>query len=108
MALIDEALEIGGPDDMTGQLFHVVRGDLALLGPARDVASATASYERAIEMAVRFETPLPRLRAAVRLCSIATDAERPERIEAVRAVLATLTEGFTTPDLVEAAALLGD
>ncbi len=107
-ALIDEALEVGGPDDMTGSLFHVVRGDLALLGPARDVASATVSYERAVATAARFETPLPRLRAAVRLCRIATDAELPDRIAAVRAIHVTLTEGFTTPDLVEAEALIAD
>jgi len=43
----------------------------------------------------------------VRLCRIATEADRRDRLETLRAVHATFTEGFSTPDLVEAAELLG-
>jgi hypothetical protein len=57
-------------------------------------------------MAERLGAPMPQLRATVRLCHIATDADRAERIARLRAVHATLTEGFSAPDLVEAAALL--
>ncbi len=104
--LIDEALQLGGPDDVTGSLFHVVRGDLSLLGPERDVAAATASYEASAALSERFGARGPQLRAAVRLCRIATDADRRARLEALRAVYDTFTEGFDAPDLVEAAALL--
>jgi hypothetical protein len=88
-------------------LVHIVRGDLSLLGPEPDVAAATASYEYAAALAGQFEARMPQLRAAVRLCRVATDTDRSDRLEALRAVHATFTEGFSTPDLVEAAELLG-
>jgi len=105
-ALIDEAIRLGGPTNVTAPLFHIVRGDLSLLGPEANRAEATASYEHAFAMAERFAAPMPRLRAAVRLCRIATDADRGGRLEALRKVFATFTEGLDTPDLVEAASLL--
>ena len=49
---------------------------------------------------------MPQLRAAVRLCRIATDEERAERLELLRALHATFTGGASTPDLLDAAALL--
>ena len=55
----------------------------------------------------QFAAPMPQLRAAVRLCRIANDAERSGRIETLRAVYATFAEGLDTPDLLEAVALLG-
>jgi hypothetical protein len=104
--LIDEALELGGPNDETAPLFHIVRGDLSLLGPEPDAAAATASFERAYAVSERFGARMPQLRAATRLCRVATEADRSDRVEGLRAVHATFTEGFSTPDLVEAAELL--
>jgi hypothetical protein len=49
---------------------------------------------------------MPQLRAAVRLCGTASDAERDDRLETLRALRATFTEGSATPDLVEASQLL--
>ena len=105
-ALIDAALAMGGPDDVTGPLFRVTRGDLSLLGPDRDVAGATASYREAFAMSERFAARGPQLRAAARLVRLAGDADRSVRLDALRAVHATFSEGFATPDLVEAAELL--
>ncbi|MBA2719941.1 MAG: AAA family ATPase [Chloroflexi bacterium] len=102
-ALIDEGLELGGPEDVTAPMLHIVRGDLSLLGPDADIASATASYERAYAVAERYGARMPQLRAAARLCRVATDANRVDRLAVLRAVEATFTEGLTTPDLVEAA-----
>ena len=87
-------------------MFHIVRGDLSLLGPTADLAAATASYERASAVAEQVGARMPQLRAAVRLCRIATEADRTDRLDALRAVHATFTEGFATPDLAEAAQLL--
>jgi tetratricopeptide (TPR) repeat protein len=104
--LADEAIQLGGPDSVPAPLVHVVRGDLSLLGPEPDVAAATASYEHAYAVAEGFGARMPQLRAATRLARIATDADRRARLEALRAVHATFTEGFAAPDLVEAAELL--
>jgi hypothetical protein len=104
--LVDEALELGGPDSVPAALIHIVRGDLSLLGREPDVAGATASYEHARALAERFDARMPQLRATIRLVRVATDADRSDRLEALRAVHATFTEGFSTPDLLEAAALL--
>jgi hypothetical protein len=45
---------------------------------------------------------MSQLRAAVRLCRIASEADRRDWLERLRAVHATFTEGFSTPDLLEA------
>jgi hypothetical protein len=57
-------------------------------------------------MAERLGARMPQLRASVRLCRIALEADRSQRLETLRAVHATLTEGASTPDVVEAAELL--
>jgi predicted ATPase/class 3 adenylate cyclase len=105
--LIDEALTLGGPDGVLAPQFHIVRGDLSLLGPGADAAAATASYERAFAVAESVGARMPQLRAAVRLARTAPAGERPRRLEALRAVQANFTEGESTPDLLEAAELLG-
>ena len=105
--LIDEALTLGGTDGVLAPQFHIVRGDLSLLGPGADAAAATASYERAFAVAESVGARMPQLRAAVRLARTAPEGERAGRVEALRAVHATFTEGQSTPDLLEAAELLG-
>jgi hypothetical protein len=107
VALIDEAIELGGPTNPIAPLFHIVRGDLAMVGPEPNVAEAMACYERGLAMAERLDARMPRLRAAARLCRIASDAERADRLAGLRAATAMVTEGSSTPDLVEAAQLLG-
>jgi predicted ATPase len=106
LALIDEAIELGGSNNPTSPLFHIVRGDLSLLGPKPDVAAATACYERGYAIAEQLHAPMPQLRAAARLARVATAGEREARLATLRAVHATFTEGFSTPDLAEAAELL--
>jgi predicted ATPase/class 3 adenylate cyclase len=104
--LIDEALTLGGTDGVLAPQFHIVRGDLSLLGPAADAAAATASYERAFAVADSVGARMPQLRAAVRLARTCPEGERAARTEALRAAQATFTEGLSTPDLVEAGELL--
>ena len=106
--LIDEALQIAGSDTVLSPLFHIVRGDLSLLGPDADPAAATASYERAFDVAANLGARMTQLRAAARLVRLATEADRAPRVEALRAVHSTFTEGLGTRDLVEAAELLAN
>jgi hypothetical protein len=104
--LIDEALNLGGTDGVLAPQFHIVRGDLSLLGPSADAAAATASYERAFAVAETVGARMPQLRAAVRLVGVAPEEERVGRVDALRAVHATFAEGLSSPDLVEAGELL--
>ncbi len=104
--LIDEAIRLGGPTNPVAPLFHIVRGDLSMVGPNPDVAAATACYERAFELAGRFGARTPQLRAAGRLCRVADEQDRPVRLDVLRSVHATFLEGHSAPDLVEAAELL--
>ena len=107
LALIDEAISQGGPTNPIAPLFHVVRGDLSLVGSSADRAAAVACYERAFSSADGLSLRSPQLRAATRLVRMATPDERPARLAALRAVHATFTEGRSDPDLVDAAELLG-
>src|SRR4029079_11178324 len=92
-ALIDEATQIGGADAVIASLFHIVRGDLSLLGPEPDVANATSCYERAFAVAEGYGARSPQLRSAVRLCRVAVATELADRLQALRAIHATFTEG---------------
>jgi len=86
-----------------------LRAELALRGDPPDPTRAAAELERAVEVARRQGMRILELRSTVRLARLA--AARGERTEA-RAMLASVhdgfTEGFDTPDLVEARALLDE
>jgi predicted ATPase/class 3 adenylate cyclase len=106
--LIDEALALAGSDTVLAPLFHVVRGDLSVLGPDGSVAEAIDSYQRAHDVSARLGSRMTQLRAATRLVRVAPEPERPRRIEALRGTHSTFTGGFETPDVIEAAELLAD
>jgi predicted ATPase len=102
---IDQAIEISGGTGTLPPLFHVMKGDLLLA--QNDVESAEGWYQRGFDQAADVGTRTPQLRAAVGLCR----AERKRgdggrAMEVLRATYAQFTEGFGTPDLTEAAALL--
>jgi hypothetical protein len=48
------------------------------------------------------------LRAATRLARLAAAADRPGAVAVLREVFDTFTEGFDTPDLVEARATMAE
>jgi hypothetical protein len=51
---------------------------------------------------------MTQLRAATRLAEGAPESDRPRRLEALRAIHSTFTEGSETVDFTEAAQLLAD
>src|SRR5262249_48668658 len=86
---------------------HRLKGEFLLAGGPEDSADAEACFGQAIAIARRQRAKSPELRATT---SLARPCPRPGRRDEARAALAavydTFTEGFTTPDLVDARALL--
>jgi DNA-binding winged helix-turn-helix (wHTH) protein/tetratricopeptide (TPR) repeat protein len=107
LVVVDEAIELVGtvrPFYYLPEL-HRLRGDLL----ARDgrAAQAAEAYRRAVEVAAGYGTRSTELRAAVRLCRL-PDRWRPEGARAtLRRLYDQFGEGFDTPDLLAARALLG-
>lgn len=107
LALVDQVIGIMGAGEGTSLLpgYQVMKGDL--LAAAGDPAAGDW-YRQAFDRAGRIGARLPQLRAAIRLYRLAGGgSERERAVEALAAVYASFTEGFATPDLVEAREVLG-
>jgi adenylate cyclase len=110
---IEAALEMMSPDGVGTVVlpgFQIVKGDL-LRGLAaaegRESTEAERWYRMAFERAGELKVGISRLRAATRLCSVASSAAaRDTARQALAGVYATFTEGFGTRDLIEARELL--
>ncbi len=84
---------------------HRIAGDLRLA--QGDRPAAAACYRRAIDLAAAQEARLFELRAATSLARLVTqDGARQEALAVLAPIHAWFTEGFATPDLIEAKALL--
>jgi predicted ATPase/class 3 adenylate cyclase len=101
LALIDEAIELGGEGKIPYPDFTLIRGDLLLAQGER--AGAERSYRDSLRAAGALGLRMPQLRAAVRLARI---SERCAETETLRSVYDTFTEGFDSADLVEARTIL--
>ena len=109
LTLIDGALEVAGGGSGTTLLpeFQLLKGDLLSVGSEAHVASAEPCFQQAFEVARDLDARMSQLRAATRLCRLSLergDAEEARRL--LSGVHETFTEGFTTPDLIEAGELL--
>ena len=101
LEFIDQALGIAGDAGILPPLFHAMKGELLLVLPER--GDAAESFRRGFDGAAEVGARMPQLRNAAGLCRARpTDENR----ELLRGIHATFTEGFATPDLVEAAAVL--
>jgi hypothetical protein len=100
---IDEAIGMmtaGGSLTMLPE-FYVLKG--RLLAALSDRDAGAACFVQALELGRELDARSPQLRAAMGLSRLATgDAEREAARDQLRSILATFTEGFETPDLVEA------
>ena len=111
LTCIDEALDVvtvlPEPQMLSSELLRL-KGML-LLQQSTDVAEAEVWFERAVQRADQLEAPMLQLRASLALARLWS---AQGRIEAAQTLLATaydrLTEGFTTPDLTDARALLDE
>jgi class 3 adenylate cyclase/predicted ATPase len=84
-----------------------VAGEIALLSPEPDVRRAEAYFERALAVARAQQAKSWELRAAMNMARLWRDqGKRNEAGGLLAPVYGWFTEGFDTPDLKEAAALL--
>jgi predicted ATPase len=88
---------------------HRLKGDLLLQRDRADQPAAEAAYRAAIEIARAQRARSWELRAATSLARLWRDqGKRPEAYDLLAPVYAWFTEGFDTPDLKDAKALLDE
>ena len=80
---------------------HLLHGDLLLRDGKR--GQSRSSYQRALESAQQLGARTLALRSAVRICRMEADVSMGRTLERI---YRDFTEGFDTPDLLEARALL--
>jgi len=107
LGMIDEAIEIAGPELTLLPEFYLLKGDLLLAVPGTHGSDAESWFRRAFDIAKRLDARMPQLRAAVRLCRLShTQGKAEEGDRALQATYETFTEGHATADLSEARELL--
>jgi predicted ATPase len=106
---LDEGLAIAQKNDERFQEaeLHRLKGELLLAETPDQAAGAESCFRQAIETARRQQSKAWELRATMSLARLwQRQGCRDEARAALAAIYGTFTEGFTTPDLVEAVALL--
>jgi hypothetical protein len=109
LGLIEEALEIAEQGSGLTLLpeFYSLKGDLLL--PLREANSLDAEpwFQQAFDAAGKLDAKMMQLRAAIGLCRAQQERGHAQQgRDLLSAVYATFTEGFTAPDLIDAANLL--
>ena len=88
---------------------HRRRAAIALRAKATATADAITDLERALDIARQQQAPSLELRAARDLARLwAERGDRQQALDLLAPVYDRFTEGFDTPDLVEAKALLDE
>jgi predicted ATPase len=88
---------------------HRLTGEIALMSPEPDAAKAEAYFERALSVARAQQAKSWELRSAMSLSRLWRDQGKPQQAQELLApVYGWFTEGFDSPDLKEAKALLGE
>ncbi len=107
LALIEEAITIGGPDDMTSPEFRIVKGDILRMLSTPDHASAEDSYQSAIRGAHAGGLRLFELQAMTRLVGLRRElGQSPDGSAELATLYGTFTEGLDEHDLAAARDIL--
>jgi predicted ATPase len=89
--------------------FFVLKGQLLLQISADNVDEAESYFQRALNSALEIQAPMLELKAAMSLARLWHEQGKAEQgRDLLSRAYAKFTEGFTTPDLKEAQALLDD
>ena len=106
MKAIDEGLALTEETDERCQEAELRRLEGELLIQSGNQAAAEECFRQAIDTARRQQSRSWELRATMSLARLWSPGRRDEAREAMALVYGTFTEGFSTPDLVDAKALL--
>jgi predicted ATPase len=109
LAVLDRALEIIGPDseDIGSAEFYRLKGELLLALSPEHAPEAESWLQRALKVAQKLQLPMLELRAAMSLSRLWKDQGKAEQgRQLLSGAFSKMTEGFTTPDLMEAEELL--
>jgi predicted ATPase/class 3 adenylate cyclase len=109
LGLIDEAIEIADQGSGLTLLpeFYSLKGSLMAALPEADGCGAEDWFLRSFDVAQELDARTPQLRAAIGLCrSQRARGDAQHANDLLSGVYTTFTEGFTTPDLIDAANLL--
>jgi predicted ATPase len=88
---------------------HRMRGVIALRATGPAGGEAETDFRQAMEIAAQQEALSPQLRAARDLARLLADAgERQQAADLLAPIYDAMTEGFDTPDLIEARTLLNE
>jgi hypothetical protein len=107
LELIEEALAIGGPEDLANPEFHIVKGDVLKSFPEPDQEAAENSYLTAAGGARAGGFHLVELQALTRLVGLRREMGRsPDGSDELANLYTSFTEGRDEYDLVAARDLL--
>jgi predicted ATPase len=88
---------------------HCIAGEIALKSPQPDAAKAEAHFEHALAVARQQQAKSWVLRAATTMARLWRNQGKPHQArELLAPIYSWFTEGFDTPDLKEAKALLDE
>ena len=102
LQLIEEAMEIVGPDAFLHPEFSLVRAEL--LQSLGDAAAAMREFRDAADSGGRLGLHMPELRATTALVRL----RQKDAVEQLRRIYESFTEGFAEPELVDARAALAE
>jgi hypothetical protein len=108
LVLIEEAITVGGPDDMTAPEFRILKGDVLRMLPTPDHTAAEDAYQTAIRATHAGGLRLFELQARTRLVGLRRElGHSPDGSDDLAALCATFPEGLNEHDLVAARETLG-
>jgi predicted ATPase/class 3 adenylate cyclase len=106
LALIDEAIAIGGPGDLDAPEFRILKGDFLRMLSEPELAES--AYQSAVKGAAAIGLHLIELQALTRLVELRREMGRSrDGTDELATLYATFTEGFGERDLIAAKQVLG-
>jgi predicted ATPase len=109
--VLDGVMEIAEQSSRESMLSDsfLLKGDLLLMLSEDNAAEAESLYQRALDLSLKMEAPMLELRAGLKLGRLWSEQGKVEPARKLLSdALDKFSEGYSTPDLVEAKALLED